>query len=111
MRRNQWDYVEKLPENLRALIHECEDYSYTLNGIKPPKSSNSDEDDGGPFTDDGGSKKTTEEKKNVTITNVVDDSSKDNIDLIKRFCQDHELHVVLNRQSAPEIQDYVKHFC
>jgi uncharacterized membrane protein YgcG len=137
VRRSSWKDIGDLPESLRALLNECEEYQYDVNstaGSKPgaggePGGSGSSGDtggtsggnSGGTSGGNGGNNKPNQpsDPKNpggngpetVTVQDIITNNTKANLDLVKRFCQDHELHVVLNREQAPEIQDYVKHFC
>lgn len=110
VRRQSWVDVKDLPESLRALIHECDQYEYQTAGLKTEPSKNETSISTNKTENKIENKPTTSEK--VKMNNIVHDVSKENFAMIKKLCQKHELHVVLNREGAgSEINDYVKHFC
>jgi hypothetical protein len=127
VRRSQWDFIQNLPENLRATIHKCEQFQFDpfglFSGNRPKTAIEEQEEEEQkkeeeekskgkpPAPGSGSGSKGNSNTETVKVTNIVDNSTEANRDLIKRFCQNHELHVVLNREQAPHVQDYVKHFC
>lgn len=122
VRRDQWNYLPNLPESLQALMNECEEWDYVVTGGEPIPASPANTTTPSSPTPQGPSapsapkptpaggetpagQPTSTPGTPAANTTVVPD------ELIRQFCKKRELHVVLNRESAPEVQDYVRHFC
>lgn len=111
VRRRAWGDIDGLPENLRALIHECEQYQYHVNGENGEKTANETTNSTNK-TESNKAGQAVKSKDQDNLTNVIHNGTKENVDIVKKLCQKHELHVVLNREGAnSDINDYVKHFC